>query len=240
MNLVMMGPPGAGKGTQAERLARERGIPKISTGDILREAVSARTEVGLAIKQVMERGALVSDDLIIEIARERLERADAVKGFILDGFPRTVVQAKALDQMMEGRGPILVIEMQVPDAELVRRVQLRRICASCGTTVSAFADGAATCRVCGGELVSRSDDSADVVRKRLEVYWRETSPMIAFYHTRPTFRTVNGAQPPERVREALATAVASAAESAPPMRSTSSPRTEPPTFGGPLRAESPR
>lgn len=209
----MMGPPGAGKGTQAERFAREHGIPKISTGDILREAVTAGTTLGRAVQQVMERGALVSDDLVIEIARERLFRPDAMRGFVLDGFPRTVPQAKALDEIVDGRGPILVVEIQVPDDELVRRVHLRRICASCGTTVSAFNDNPpSACRRCGGNLVPRSDDSETVIRERLKVYWRETRPMIAFYQGRPTYRVVNGSQPPERVRDALAAAVASVVE----------------------------
>ncbi len=206
----MMGPPGAGKGTQAERFAREHGIPKIATGDILREAVSAGTPLGHAVQRVIERGALVSDDLMIEIARERLFRPDALQGFVLDGFPRTVPQAQALDTMVDGRGPILVIEIQVPDEELVRRVRLRRICASCGTTVSAFNEGSPqACQKCGGVLVPRSDDSEDVIRERLKVYWRETMPMIAFYQERPTYRVVNGLQPPERVRDALSAAVAS-------------------------------
>jgi adenylate kinase len=212
LNVVFMGPPGAGKGTQAERFAREHGIPKISTGDILREAVAFQTPLGQKAKAVMDRGDLVGDDLIIPIVRERLARPDALRGFVLDGFPRTVPQAKALDEMLVDRGPLIVVEIQVPDDELVRRVVSRRICSSCGRTVSAFGEGAALerCANCGGPLVSRSDDSEAVVRDRLKVYWRETQPMIAFYHTRPTYRAVNGAQAPERVRDALVAAVASA------------------------------
>jgi adenylate kinase len=204
-----MGPPGAGKGTQAERFAREHGIPKISTGEILREAVCTGSELGRAVKSVMEGGGLVSDELITAIVRERISRPDARKGFVLDGFPRTVPQAQSLDAMMDGRGPLLVVEIQVPDDELVRRVRFRRICANCGTTASAFGDLAATdrCRSCGGQLVSRADDTEDVIRERLRVYWRETRPMIAYYQERPTYHVVNGAQPPERVRDAI-TAVA--------------------------------
>ena len=213
LNLVFMGPPGAGKGTQAERFAREHGIPKISTGDILREAVAERTPLGLEVKSLMDRGGLVGDDLIIGIVQERLTRLDARRGFVLDGFPRTVPQANALDVLLNGRGPLIVVEIQVPDEELVRRVVSRRICSKCGRTVSAFgADGVAAvrCENCGGSLVSRSDDSAEVVRERLKVYWRETQPMIAFYQSRPTYRAIDGAQPPERVRDALVAAVASA------------------------------
>ena len=213
LNLVVIGPPGAGKGTQAERFAREHGIPKISTGDILREAVTAGTELGRQVKALMDRGELVSDDLIVGIVKDRFSRPDAVRGFVLDGFPRTVPQAKALDEILADRSPLIVVEIQVPDDELVRRVRGRRICSKCGSTVSAFADdGAAAdrCADCGGTLVARSDDSEVVVRDRLKVYWRETMPMIAFYSTRPTYRAVDGAQAPERVRDALIGAVASA------------------------------
>jgi adenylate kinase len=211
LNLVFMGPPGAGKGTQAERFAREHGIPKISTGDILRDEVAAGTPLGQQVKALMARGELVGDDLIIAIVKERLSQPDAARGFVLDGFPRTVPQAAALDGMMAGRGPIIVVEIRVPDEELVRRVVSRRICSKCGKTVSAFpGDGSATlrCSHCGGELVSRSDDSETVVRDRLKVYWRETQPMIAFYQSRPSYRAVDGAQAPDRVRDDLVKAVA--------------------------------
>jgi adenylate kinase len=213
LNLVVMGPPGAGKGTQAERFAREHEIPKISTGDILRDAVSSKTPLGDQVKALMERGELVSDDLMIGIVRDRLARPDAERGFVLDGFPRTVPQARALDLVLESRGPLIVVEIRVPDEELVRRVRGRRICSSCGLTVSPFGDDAARddqCASCGGRLVSRSDDAESVVRDRLGVYWRETQPMISFYQARPTYRVVNGADAPERVRDALIAAVASA------------------------------
>jgi adenylate kinase len=213
LNLVMLGPPGAGKGTQAERFAREQGIPKISTGDILREAAASGTELGLAVKDRLDRGELVSDELIIGIVRDRLAKPDAAKGFVLDGFPRTVPQAYALDGLLDGRGPLIVVEIQVPDEELVRRVRSRRVCASCGTSVSAFNGDPAQvekCQKCGGRLVPRSDDNEEVVRKRLKIYWRDTQPMIDYYQARPTYRVVNGAQAPERVREALVAAVESA------------------------------
>ena len=213
LNLVVMGPPGAGKGTQAERFAREHGIPNISTGDILRQAVSANTELGQQIKAIIDRGDLVGDDLIIEIVDDRLSRTDAAPGFVLDGFPRTVPQANALDALLATRGPVIVVEIQVPDEELVRRVRTRRVCSNCGRTVSAFVADAVlveTCTHCGGALVARADDGETVVRDRLKVYWRETQPMIAFYHKRPTYRAVNGAQEPKRVRDALIAAVASA------------------------------
>jgi adenylate kinase len=213
LNVVVMGPPGAGKGTQAERFAREHGIPKISTGDILRDAVTSGTDLGHQVKALIDRGDLVSDELMVGIVKDRLSKADVARGFVLDGFPRTVPQATALDDMLADRGPLIVVEIQVPDEELVRRVRARRICSSCGGTVSPFiGDGvvAEQCTNCGGALVSRTDDSERVVRDRLKVYWRETQPMIAFYHTRPTYRHIDGAQAPERVRDALVAAVASA------------------------------
>ena len=216
LNVVMLGPPGAGKGTQAERFAREYGIPRISTGDILREAIQSGSDVGQAVKAVMDRGELVSDDLITGIVRDRLTRPDAAGGFVLDGFPRTVPQAKALDGLLAGRDTLIVIEMQVPDEELVRRVQGRRVCKSCGTNVSAFGDGdvADRCQKCGGELVTRSDDNTHVVRERLKIYWRDTRPVIDYYNGRPTFRAIDGAQSPEQVRQMLVTTITGLAASA--------------------------
>jgi adenylate kinase len=198
LNLVMLGPPGAGKGTQAERFAREHGIPKISTGDILREAVAAGTPLGKIAKASIDAGRLVSDEVMIGIVRERLARADAINGFVLDGFPRTVPQARALDEIMAGRDPLIVVNIDVPAEELVLRASKRRVCRQCGFTTT-VGDGRAACPRCGGELSIRSDDAADVVRERLSVYERQTKPLIDFYRTRPTFRRVNGNQPPDLV-----------------------------------------
>jgi adenylate kinase len=207
----MLGPPGAGKGTQAARIARDHGVPKISTGDMLRDAVSSHGALGQQVEKTMERGELVSDGVIVALVTQRLAAPEAAQGFVLDGFPRTVAQAVALDGLL-GDAPLSVVEIRVPDDELVRRVRGRRICESCGTTVSAF-DGdptlALTCRSCGGRLVQRSDDSEQIVRDRLKVYWRETQPMIKYYEGRPTFRRVDGAQSPVAVYEAIATAVVS-------------------------------
>ncbi len=210
LRLLMLGPPGAGKGTQAVQIARDHGVPKISTGDMLRDAVSSGSELGLQVKETVARGQLVSDDLIVELVRRRLTDDDARGGFVLDGFPRTVAQATALDGLLDGE-PLTVVEIRVPDEELVRRVRGRRICESCGTTVSAF-DGepseAQACKVCGGRLVQRSDDSETVVRDRLKVYWRETQPMIGYYECRETFRRVDGARSPKDVYTAITEAVA--------------------------------
>jgi len=207
VNLIMLGPPGAGKGTQAESFAREHRIPRISTGDMLREAVQAGTPVGLTAKARMDEGALVSDDLIIALVGERLDRPDTRGGFVLDGFPRTVAQAGALDALMAARDPLVVVEMVVPGEVLVRRVLGRRICSRCGANAGP-ADQA--CVKCGGPLVQRSDDSERVVRERLNVYERDTQPLVAYYRCRPTFRTVDGNRPPDEVAAAIRGAVASA------------------------------
>jgi adenylate kinase len=212
-NLVMLGAPGAGKGTQAERFAQAHGIPKISTGDILREAVQNGTEIGLRAKAIMDRGELVSDDVMVGIVRARLERADTVRGFILDGFPRTVAQAIALDGIMGGRAPLIIVDIDVPEAELVRRLATRLVCEACGTNAQ---PGASACGKCGGRLVQRADDNEAVVRERLAVYRNKTKPLVDFYCARPTFCAIEGAHDPERVAAALEAAVAAAVQGAPP------------------------
>jgi adenylate kinase len=212
VNLIMIGPPGAGKGTQAERIARERSVPKISTGDMLREAIQQGTELGLRAKAIVERGDLVSDDVMIGVVRERLARPDARGGFVLDGFPRTVPQAKALDEMLAGCGPLIIIEIVVPPAELDKRMTSRRICLNCGANAE---PAETTCARCGGEIVSRADDGKAAVRTRRQgVYTRQTKPILDYYRARPTFRTIDGAQAPDRVSHALTTAIDSALETA--------------------------
>jgi adenylate kinase len=205
VRLVMLGPPGAGKGTQAERLARERGVPRVSTGDILREAVQAGSALGRAAKAVMAKGDLVGDDIMIGIVRERLARPDADRGFVLDGFPRTVAQAEALDETLDDALPLVVVDIEVPTEALVSRLSTRRICASCGALA---VPGATACQKCGGALVQRPDDTADVVRERLRVYERDTQPLVEFYRPRPTFRAVDGDQPPDGVARDIAAAIA--------------------------------
>ena len=214
MNLLMLGPPGAGKGTQAERFARGRGIPKISTGDILREAVHAGTEIGQRAKAVMHRGELVGDDVMIGIVRERLERQDARGGFVLDGFPRTVAQASALDRIMAERDPLIVVDIVVPEAELVRRLGTRMICEDCGTGAPVAIAVGAACIKCGGKLVQRADDNQAVVIERLKVYHRQSEPLVEYYRVRPTFRSIDGAQAPVRVAADLAAAIAAATDGA--------------------------
>jgi adenylate kinase len=210
LNLLMLGPPGAGKGTQAERFARTRGIPKISTGDILREAVTTGTEIGRRAKATMDRGELVNDDVMIGILRDRIERDDAQGGFVLDGFPRTVAQAAALDGLMAGRDPLIVLDIVVPEPELVRRLSMRLICESCGANAPMGGGSDVACARCGGKLVQRTDDDEAVVRERLKVYHRQSEPLVEYYRVRPTFRSIDGTQPPDRVAADIAAAIESA------------------------------
>ena len=205
LNVVMLGPPGAGKGTQAERFARKHALPKISTGDILREAIHADTELGRSAKATIYSGGLVSDDVMIGIVRERLARSDAARGFVLDGFPRTVKQATALDEMMDGRGPLVVVDIVVPEEVLLRRLAARRICGDCG--VNAQVDWMTTCGNCGGQLVHRKDDNEAIVAERLTIYHRQTKPIVDFYAGRPTFRAIDGNQPPDVVTAAMDKAI---------------------------------
>lgn len=204
----MLGPPGAGKGTQAERISRSRGLPKISTGDILREAVHNRTPLGCVLKEDMEAGRLIGDDVMIGIVQERLDRDDARHGFVLDGFPRTVVQAGALDRMVDGRGPLVVLDIVVPEDVLVRRLATRRICQECGS--NAAVDWLTVCGRCGGQLVARVDDGVAIVRERLAIYRRQTKPLVDYYSARPSFRQIDGNQPPDVVTAAIDAALTEA------------------------------
>jgi adenylate kinase len=178
--------------------------------------VRAGSEIGLRAQAIMDRGELVSDVVMVGIVRERLDRPDVADGFVLDGFPRTVAQASALDAIMRGRPPLVVVDIEVPEAELVRRLADRLVCEACGRNADsanlarAAADGRAPrCGWCGGRLRQRSDDSDDVVGERLRVYRRDTQPLVDYYRARPTFRAIDGAQPPDRVAAALAEAVES-------------------------------
>jgi adenylate kinase len=208
LNLVMLGPPGAGKGTQAERISKARVLPKISTGDILREAVQKETSLGCAAKEAMESGRLIGDEVMIGIVKERLDRDDARNGFVLDGFPRTIVQASALDRMVDGRGPLVVLDMVVPEDVLIRRLATRRICSRCGS--NATVEWLDACGKCGGQLITRVDDGVDIVRERLRVYHRQTKPLVDYYSARPTFRQIDGNLPPDVVAAGIDDALGSA------------------------------
>jgi adenylate kinase len=206
LHVVMLGPPGAGKGTQSTWLARDYGLLKISTGDILREAVVLGTRLGTLIKRTMEAGRLVPDETMVEIVRERLARPDAAKGVILDGFPRTVPQARALDTL-EKQSVLAVVLIEVPFEELVRRLASRRICNSCGANAEPFVAEGATCQRCGGTFVMRVDDEEGVVRERLTVYHEETEPLVDYYRGSPTFFRINGNLAPDAVTAQIQSAL---------------------------------
>jgi adenylate kinase len=186
---ILLGPPGAGKGTQASHIVEAYGVPHISTGDILRANVKAGTALGTEAKRFMDAGELVPDEVIIGMVGDRLAEADAADGFLFDGFPRTVPQAEALDALLEDRGVPLdvVLELVVDHEEVVRRLTGRRTCAGCGRIFHLEYDPPAAegaCDDCGGELQQRADDREEVVRNRLEVYTEQTEPLVAFYEAR--------------------------------------------------------
>lgn len=198
MNLILLGPPGAGKGTQAKLIEEARGLVQLSTGDMLRAAVAAGTEVGNQVKDAMERGELVSDDIVIGIISDRIEHNDCRKGFILDGFPRTVAQAEALDELLAAKGRKLdaVVEMKVDDERLVERIIGRFTCATCGEGYHEKfkrpkVEG--VCDKCGGtEFKRRDDDNEDTVRSRLDAYHRQTAPLIGYYARQGKLKSVDG------------------------------------------------
>lgn len=192
LRLIMLGPPGAGKGTQAKRLAERFAIPHISTGDRLRAGIRAGTALGVKAKEYMDAGCLVPDDVIIGLVQERLNQADCANGFLLDGFPRTVKQAEALD--IAGVMIDHVIDMEVPDDDVVVRLSGRSVCPSCGTVFhltlsSPKKEG--ICDKCGAKLIVRDDDKEDTVRNRLRVYHRSTAPLIAFYEEKGLLRRLD-------------------------------------------------
>ncbi|HIY16374.1 MAG TPA: adenylate kinase [Candidatus Intestinimonas stercorigallinarum] len=193
MKMILLGPPGAGKGTQAEILSRDLNIPTISTGNILRAAVKAGTPIGLKAKSFMDAGKLVPDEVIIGIIQERLAEADCKNGFILDGVPRTIAQAEALEQ--HGITFDHVISLEISDEAIVKRMDGRRVCAHCGAPFhveSKPPKAAGVCDLCGGELMERDDDKPETVRARLEVYHQETEPLKEFYLKRGTLDVVPG------------------------------------------------
>jgi adenylate kinase len=208
MRLLFLGPPGAGKGTQARELAREWGVPQVATGDMLREAMAAGTPLGREAKQYYDRGELVPDDVILKMVAERFGQPDAAQGFILDGFPRTIAQADGLGAMLETLGHKIdgAIYFDVSEPELIRRLTGRRLCRRCQTPfhiVSAPPKREGICDKCGGELYQRVDDSEATVRNRLEVYARQTAPLLDYYRQRGLLRTVSGEGTVDKIRQDL-------------------------------------
>ena len=198
MNLIFLGPPGAGKGTQAQRVAAAHGLVQLSTGDMLRAAVAAGAEVGLKAKAVMEAGELVSDDIVVAIIADRIAGPDCAGGFILDGFPRTVAQAEALDTVLDGNRMRIdhVVEMTVDDDALVERISGRFSCVACGAAYHERFNRPKVEGVCdacgGGEFVRREDDNAETVANRLRAYHAQTAPLLPYYRERGTLRPVDG------------------------------------------------
>jgi adenylate kinase len=210
MILILLGPPGAGKGTQAKELAARKGLVQLSTGDMLRAAVEAGSEIGAKAKAIMESGGLVPDDVVIGIVAERIDQPDCKHGVIMDGFPRTLPQAAALDSVLKKKRTKIdtVIELKVDDKVLVERIAGRFSCAKCG---AGYHDKfkptkvAGVCDVCQStDFVRRKDDSADTVRERLLVYYRDTSPLIGYYYAKGNLRSVDGMAPIEEVTDAIA------------------------------------
>ncbi len=197
INVIFLGPPGGGKGTQAQLLVKEFGIPQISTGDILRDAVKRGTELGKLAKRYMDEGKLVPDEVVIGIIKERLSQDDTKNGFILDGFPRTVPQAEALDKLLEemGRSLTAVVLIDVPKEELLRRLTGRRTCSKCGRMYHIeFSPPRkeGVCDQCGGELYQRDDDKEETILKRLEVYESQTLPLVDYYEKKGILKRVDG------------------------------------------------
>jgi adenylate kinase len=208
MNLVFLGPPGAGKGTQAKRLSEEFKWPHISTGDILREAVSKGTELGKRAKEYMEKGELVPDEVVIGIIKDRLKLEDAQGGFILDGFPRTVNQARSLDEVLKEEGNSLdsVLYFEVSEEEVVRRLTGRRTCSKCGAIFHLIYNppkNSDICDLCQGELTQRDDDREETVKNRLKVYLSQTVPLIDYYREKGVLREIDAGKSEDQVYEEI-------------------------------------
>jgi adenylate kinase len=214
MDLILMGPPGAGKGTQAKRLVDEFSLAHISTGDILRKAVAEGTEMGREAKRYMDAGELVPDAVVIGIVKDRLTEKDAEAGFVLDGFPRTVEQADALDGALDdlGRSVDHVVDIEVDRDSLVRRLTARRSCRECGRVYNVLVERPKqhdVCDVCGGEVYQREDDTVETVTNRLKVYEDSTAPLIDYYRRKGVLRTVDGDQDIDAVYQDIKSTVAS-------------------------------
>ena len=204
MHLILFGAPGAGKGTQAKLISKEYGIPQISTGDMLREAVRLQTDLGKKAEGIMAAGQLVPDDLILKLIEERITKPDCSNGFILDGFPRTIPQAEALSQLMKRLNlpPFTCLEISVPEDVLIKRLSSRKTCSQCGADYNPATNPAPTdmiCPVCGGKIITRSDDNEETIKNRLNVFKRQTGPVKDYYAKAGNFFSIDGNKSVEEV-----------------------------------------
>ncbi len=208
MKIIMLGAPGAGKGTQAKMIAKEYGLPHVSTGDIFRANIKNGTQLGMEAKKYMDQGLLVPDELTVRILLDRVSQADCANGYVLDGFPRTIPQAEVLEEALNKLGDRIdyAIDVDVPDENIIKRMSGRRACLTCGATyhiehIPPKKEG--ICDVCGSKLVLRDDDKAETVKNRLEVYHKQTQPLIDFYTRKGVLRTVDGTLPMDEVFQAI-------------------------------------
>lgn len=206
--VILLGPPGSGKGTQAKKISEMLHIPHISTGDLFRENLSKGTPLGLTVKGYLEAGKLVPDEIVVNMLIDRVAREDCQKGYLLDGFPRSIPQAEALDKKLGNDVGLIVINLQVPDEVIVKRIEGRMSCKDCGAIFNKYFDpskAAGKCDRCNGELQQRSDDNAAIVAERLKVYHSQTAPVEAFYASKGVVKNIDGQQSPEAVfRELMA------------------------------------
>jgi adenylate kinase len=220
VRLVLLGPPGAGKGTQARMLEKRLGVPQVASGDLLRTAVRKKSALGLEAKRYMDKGALVPDDLVLKLIEERLSQPDAASGFILDGFPRTVAQAETLSTMLKTGSPRQldkVIAIMVPDEEIVKRISGRRTCKNCGAMYHLIYDPPRNqnlCNSCNGELYQRDDDAEDTVRMRLDVYAATMRPLLEYYERAGLLKQIEGIGRPEEIQQRILEALGPAAAAA--------------------------
>ncbi|HHE72802.1 MAG TPA: adenylate kinase [Chloroflexi bacterium] len=210
--VILMGPPASGKGTQAERLQQILDLPHVASGDLFRYNLKSQTELGLKAKAYMDKGELVPDDITIAMVLDRLSRSDCARGALLDGFPRTLAQAEALDRALEEQGAAidLVLNLQVPEEELISRITGRRVCRDCGATYHIKYNPpkvAGVCDKCGGELYQRDDDTEETARRRLTVYLEQTQPLIEYYNRKGVLVHIDGNRPIDEVTKALKDAV---------------------------------
>lgn len=194
MKIILLGAPGSGKGTQGDLVTKKYGFPRISTGDLLREAVALGTPLGKEAKAIMERGDLVADDLVVKMVEERITKPDCAEGYILDGFPRTINQARKLENIDENHQEV-VIEIYLPDQVVIDRLSTRRICSSCGTIYNLLdhtPEAENICNVCSGKIIRRDDDKPEVIQERLKVYHEQTEPLVDYYETKTNYFQING------------------------------------------------